>query len=386
MSDHTKTNTLARIENHFLFNARHGLNAREQKVILFLISNINPLDRDFEIQTVSLKEIHDIVMEKRSGSFYEQMIEFQNKISKAQITFDTSVKMRGKKVEGVINWFSSIIPKYDDKGDICLKFRFSPDLKPYLLELKQYTQIDYQQVLPLKSGFAARIYQVFRAYRDKMAKHQRKSIINYELQELRELLGVGDKYTDWRNFKKRVLDMIETEIQQTDIRVNIIPTRKKGRKVTGVKFEIWDKGTKTKSSKSGKLTFDDLSFAQRKAYTQLDGYGIDEGVAIEMLSRVGGSEINGFEDWYFEEVISIFESKTKQEGEAAKAGTLVNWFLKKKIFEQGDMFAKIMEQIQTRKKKLQQKRPSAWENRLLAKDLASEEFSRKYHQKRNKTK
>ena len=99
-----------------------------------------------------------------------------------------------------------------------------------------------------------------------------------------------------------------------------------------------------------------------------------------MLSRVGGSEINGFEDWYFEEVISIFESKTKQEGEAAKAGTLVNWFLKKKIFEQGDMFAKIMERLQTRKKKLQQKRRDAWENRLLARDMTSEEFKRNYHQ------
>ena len=76
-----------------------------------------------------------------------------------------------------------------------------------------------------------------------------------------------------------------------------------------------------------------MSFAELKAYKQLINYGIKESICFEMLNRVGGSEIVGFEDWYFEEVIRIFESKTNQTAAAAKTGTLVNWFLKKQIFQ-----------------------------------------------------
>jgi len=242
-----------------------------------------------------------------------------------------------------------------------------------LLELKHYTQIDYETILPLKSGFAIRMYQIFKAYRGKMAKHQKHSKLIYELQELRNLLGVGNKYKDWRNFKKRVVDVIEAEMKETDIKVNVTPTRK-GRKVIGVKFEFWDKGTKSKAKKSRKLQVENLTFAQQKAHTILIEYGVEGSIALEMLSRVGGSETDGFEDWYMEEVIRIFESKTKQKDEVAKAGTLVNWFTKKKVFEQGDHFAQIMERLQERKKVLQRERLVAWENRLVAKGMTSEEF------------
>ena len=93
-----------------------------------------------------------------------------------------------------------------------------------------------------------------------------------------------------------------------------------------------------------------------------------------MLSSCKGSEILGFEDWYFEEMIQIFESKTNQTTPNARTGTLVNWYLKKKIFEQGDHFAVIMERLQQRKKQLQNDNLTAWENRLLAKELTAEKF------------
>lgn len=93
-----------------------------------------------------------------------------------------------------------------------------------------------------------------------------------------------------------------------------------------------------------------------------------------MVAKVQCSEILGFQDWCFEEVIQIFESKTNQTTAAAKTGTLVNWFLKKQIFEQGDHFAVIMERMQHRKKQLQLDNIAAWENRLLAKEVTAIDF------------
>ena len=95
-----------------------------------------------------------------------------------------------------------------------------------------------------------------------------------------------------------------------------------------------------------------------------------------MVAKVQSSEIIGFQDWYFEEVIQIFESKTNQTTAAAKTGALVNWFLKKRFFEQGDHFAVIMERLQGRKKQLQLENTVAWDNRLLAKGKTAKVFKR----------
>ena len=375
------TSSVARIENDFIFKAQYQLTAREQKVILYLVSMVDPMGKRFGLHVVPIKELKDLIMSKRSGSFYDEMEGFTKRISKKQIIFDSKVTgKRKKKMQGIINWFASIEPVYNEEGEVCLEFEFSKKLAPVLLQLKEYTQIDYLQTIPLGSGFSVRMYQIFRAHRDKMAKHQKRSKLKYELNDLKVVLGIEGKYNDWRKFKERVVKVIEAEINEhTDIKVQTNLLRE-GRKVVALEFELWDKGNRTKTAKTifPSLRFEQLTFAQRKAYTKLVGFGIEEGIALEMLSRVGGSETNGFEDWYFEEVIKIFESKTKQEGEAAKAGTLVNWFMKKKVFEQGDMFARIMETIQARKKGLQSKNQEAYDNRMVARNMTSGEFTKRF--------
>jgi heterodisulfide reductase subunit C len=60
--------------------------------------------------------------------------------------------------------------------------------------------------------------------------------------------------------------------------------------------------------------------------------------------------------------------------EGSLAGVLVNWFLKLKVFEQGDHFAKIMETLAARKKALEKSNVSAWENRLLARNMTAGAF------------
>ena len=119
---------------------------------------------------------------------------------------------------------------------------------------------------------------------------------------------------------------------------------------------------------------EDLSFAQQKAFDNLVVYGVNSGIALGLVSKPLGSEILGFEDWYFEECIKVVESKSTAQIEGTKAGIFVNWFLKKKVFEQGDHFAKIMETLSARKKKLEKENPSAWENRLAARGMTAEAF------------
>ena len=374
-------NNLARIENDFIFNAQYQLTAKEQKIILLLIANINPVkQKNFQTQVISVKALKNVVMGGNTkGSFYQEIKKLAFRLVKKGIMFDTDVLIEGRRFPGYVNWFQSISPIKNDNGEVYLEFLFSEKLKPFLLELRQYVQIDIQQLTNLSSGFSIHLFQIFQAKRNQMLKYQQQTTLQYQLPELKKTLGIQDKYADWRNFKRKVIDLAIREINQhTKIKVDFKILKRNGQ-VFSLEFEIRDKKNKTEKNAPNipiKLNLDNLSFAQIKSLKILTNYRITQELALEMISRASGSEIKGFEDWYFQEVIQIFESKTNQTTAAAKTGTLVNWYLKKKIFEQGDHFAVIMERLQRRKKQLQQTNNLVWENRLLARERSAEEFRR----------
>ena len=233
--------SIARLENDFIFNAQYQLTAREQKIMLFLISNINPNEPNFEVQIISLKKLESVIMTKRSGSFYDEILEFSTRISTKQIIFDSTIGINKKKIKGIINWFGSILPVHNDNGEVCLEFIFSEKLKPFLLQLKEYAQIDYQEVLPLASSYSIRMYKVFKAFRQKMSKHQKRSKLRYELLDLKKLLGIEDKYPIFSNFRIKVLELFLREINGlTNIGVEMRMI-KKGKTIVALEFEFWDK-------------------------------------------------------------------------------------------------------------------------------------------------
>jgi plasmid replication initiation protein len=373
---------IARIDNTFVYNARYQLSAREAKVMLYLISKIDPIKQSqLNEQTISVKELEAILKGdgKKWGGLYEEMRTFQDRMMGRTITMPTDIEIDGKSFPGKMNWFQYISPVRMDDGTIGMRFLFSQPLQPALLNLKEYVGVELLEVIPLKSSFSIRMFQIFRAHRNRLAKYQKKSHLRYEIEELKSLLGVDQKYEDYGNLKKRVLQPLETEISQhTSIKVTWKGI-KKGRNVEEIEFEFWDKGSRQAPTHQKDLfdglKFEDMAYAQVKAFDRLVAYSVQDNIAIEMIGRVvGASEVVGFEDWYFEEVIKIFESKTQQVEEDAKAGTIVNWFLKKKIFEQDDHFATIMERLNLRKKDLQNKSPESWDNRLLAKNITAQAF------------
>ncbi len=372
---------VARIDNTFVYNARYQLSAREAKVMLYLISKIDPIKQSqLNEQTISVKELEIILKGdgKKWGGLYEEMRTFQDRMMGRTITMPTDIEIDGKTFPGKMNWFQYISPVRMDDGTIGMRFLFSQPLQPALLNLKEYVGVELLEVIPLKSSFSIRMFQIFRAHRNRLAKYQKKSQLRYEIEELKSLLGVDQKYDDYGNFKKRVLQPLEAEISQhTSIKVSWKGI-KKGRNVEEIEFEFWDKSSRKETPQQKDLfeglKFEEMTYAQLKAFDRLVAYSVQDNIAIEMIGRVEASEVVGFEDWYFEEVIRIFEAKTQQVDEDAKAGTIVNWFLKKKIFEQNDHFATIMERLNSRKKELQAKSPDSWDNRLLAKTITAQAF------------
>lgn len=385
------TTHVARIDNQFVYNARYQLSARESKVILFLVSKIDPVrQKNLIEQTVSVRELEQVLKgdAKKWGGLYEELELLRDRLVRKGIYLPTEVEINGRMLSGYINWFQHIMPMKDESGNAAIQFLFSQSLQPFLLNLREYVAINFLEVIPLKSTFSIRMFQVFRAHRDRMGKYQNRSTLRYDLEDFKGLLGVDGKYDDYRNLRKKVLEVIIKEINEhTSIEITYKPL-KKGRSVAAVMFEFWDKSPREKKVKQKGL-FDgvklkDLSYSQTLAFDKLVAYGVTDGVALEMISKVKGSEFICFEDWYFDEVVQIFERKTNQEAEGAKAGTLVVWFLKMKVFEQGDHFAAIMERIQNRKKQLQEKTPTKWDNRMLSKGITATEFQQLFKKGKRK--
>ena len=74
----TENNTnlpIARLDNTFVFNARYHLSAREAKVMLFLISKIDPVKQSrLHEQTISVRELEYILKDgdKKWGGFIKK--------------------------------------------------------------------------------------------------------------------------------------------------------------------------------------------------------------------------------------------------------------------------------------------------------------------------
>ncbi len=373
------TTSVARIENAFILNARYSLSPREQKIILYLISQINPKEQTrFHEQVVPIKELESALKSESTkwGGLYKEMKTFASKIIKKGIEFPTDVEIEGKEFPGFVNWFQEIKPIKNSAGEVSIRFLFSEPLKPFLLELKQYARISLLETMPMRSSYAIRMFQIFRAHRDKMQRYEKISTLSYELTELRKLLLLQDKYADFRNFKKKVLDIaIEQINKHTSIKVIKLDFKRDGRKIIGVIFKLQD-NAKHKSKRTGTPTLPELTYAQIRAYMLLTDYGINPEIALaKLLPSLKSPEFRGFEDWYFELALQIFESRTNQTTQKAKAGTFVKWFM-----DDFDVnyFSIIMEGVQNRKKKLQRDDPEAWENRMEARDLTSDEFKAKF--------
>lgn len=377
---------IARIENRFIFNAQYKLSPREQKLILYLIANMDPQKQErFHEQTVTVREFEKMLKadSKKWGGLYTELRDITKRIRSKGIEFDTNIRVDGHRFPGYINWFQSVTPMEDGDGEVCIKFLFSEDLKPYLINLNQYARINYSEAALLKSGFAIRMFQIFKAHRGKMKGHEKISELIYDLTELKKLLGIADKYPDFRNFRRRVLNIIEREINKhTSIHLEKIDSiRNSKRQIVKLVFIFSDK-TETPSKTTDFVPSKEdlllLTFAQQKAYKILVKYGIHEGIAYkQLLPKIINPEFLGFEDWYFEEVLKIFKKKSKR-----GVGAFVNWFLERKIFEQGDHFATIMEKIQARKKKLQLKEPETWDNRVAAQTMTAQAFAKWFRDKK----
>lgn len=208
-----------------LVEARHNnpLSAREQKIVLTMVSMIQPIDEDFKDYRISVKEFSEMLGLTGSTKYTEI-----KEIAKSLMSKSIEIPQ----ADGgwlLANWISSAEYK---KGEGIIALSFSPKLKPYLLQLKQYTSYRLSNILSLSSSYSIRLYELLRKW-SFLGKWESP------VEEIREKLGAVTKsYLLYGNFKSKILLPAIKELNEhTDLSISFKEI-KKGRSVERIEFTI----------------------------------------------------------------------------------------------------------------------------------------------------
>ena len=189
--------------NELIQKSHFSLSTQQQKIILYLISQISPYDKEFKEYVFNIKDFCEICgLDDKSGGNY------------------TDLKEQIKKNSGII------------------KLRLDEDLKPYLLQLRaNYTQYDIIYTLSFKSKYSIRLYELIKSIHYDEASDYEKT---YRLKEFKALLG-ADKYTKFSHFKDRVLETAVNEINLFSDKFIIYKTKRQGRSIEFITLYIHTK-------------------------------------------------------------------------------------------------------------------------------------------------
>lgn len=116
------------------------------------------------------------------------------------------------------------------------KIKLAERLYKHLIDYTVYAPLSLDILTKFKSFYSQRLYELLRLW----SRTDKLIIKSFKVDQLRFILGVVDKYPEYKNFKQRVLNQAIKEINQFGNMEVEIEEIKVGRKVEEIKFEILD--------------------------------------------------------------------------------------------------------------------------------------------------
>lgn len=209
------------VQSNALINARYDMTAFQKKILLYIIAKIQPDDEDFQNYVINIKDFVEEA-DYKSKMLYDKL----RKDTKALISKVYEIE----EPDGLLQVSILAKAKYiKNKGQIHVSF--APDLKPYLLQLKeQFTATPLRYVLNFKSVHSMRIYEMLQQFKS-------TGFLITPIEDLKYRLSLEDKYKTYTLFKRRVVEQAQKELQHTDMAFEFTEV-KKGRKVVKLQFKI----------------------------------------------------------------------------------------------------------------------------------------------------
>ena len=215
------------MKNNVLIKARYNINTVENKIFQLILYKMqkNSNSKDLKKCTIQHQEFKDII-KRTNNSTIKAINECLEELRKSCIEIETESKWLKY---GFINGFT-----YDKKNQ---EFTIKADAEIYELlfnYLKGYTPVNLAIFFSFKGYYTQRLYELLRLWSNT------KTVITYTVDEIKELLKLEDQYSDYCNFKRRVItpsikELNEKAMLQIDFKENKI-----GKRVTSIDFIVTD--------------------------------------------------------------------------------------------------------------------------------------------------
>lgn len=196
---------------HVFVQANHFIQARYKEPLSYwetvifgkMCTLINSEDTDFQDYRVHIKDLITMLEVTKTGRVYEDFVEAANRLRTREIVikfpdeWGKEMTLTTALVTGVAQLTRTRKPE-----DMFVDLNIHPKLIPFLLELrKDFTQLDLRDYKHLHSATSIRIYHILKSY---MGRGNARPEI--ELEKLKGMLGLTQKYPHYANFKARVLE------------------------------------------------------------------------------------------------------------------------------------------------------------------------------------
>lgn len=184
-----------------LVRARHTFSTYEQRIFASMVADLKRGSRKFPVQQVPVTQICE---RSNSSDLYRRLDEISKRLTNRKIVIRKTDDEGNRSFER-INVFSKC--KYKE-GEGTIEARFTEDMRPFLLELKErFTLYLITVFLRLQSKYSTQIYELL-----KMRQGLRK--IKMSVDEFRDVLALEDKYEQFYSLKKRVIEQARKELKE----------------------------------------------------------------------------------------------------------------------------------------------------------------------------
>lgn len=184
-----------------LVRARHTFSTYEQRIFASMVAKLKRESTKFPVQQIPVTQICD---RSNSSDLYRRLDEISKRLTSRKIVIRKTDDEGNRSFER-INVFSKC--KYKE-GEGAIEARFTEDMRPFLLELKErFTLYLITVFLRLQSKYSTQIYELL-----KMRQGLWK--IKMSVEEFRDVLALEDKYEQFYSLRKRVIEQARKELQE----------------------------------------------------------------------------------------------------------------------------------------------------------------------------
>lgn len=267
------------VKDNILVNASYNLSLSEQRLILLAISESRKTGKgitasDFlEINASDYIKTFDV--ERQSA--YEALKSASLNLFERRFSY---AKENGKGT--VLSRWVSVIHYEESLAKLSLVF--APTVIPFIHELeKRFTSYQIREISSLTSVYAIRLYEMLVSW-----KSIRKTPV-FDLSDFRYKLGVeSDQYTTMSNFKRKVLDIAVSQINEHTNIIVQYQQHKQGRKITGFSFTFVEVSTPVRDPNTVDCVDEDKKPTRKKiTKQQAAAMGRPGEEWPELLARIG---------------------------------------------------------------------------------------------------